>query len=389
MIRQALVLGANSTALGMVRNLGEAGVRAHVLGRGGPALLSRHAISHQSDTAEPTPQEVLRLVGQLAGQEPIYVAPSSDPDILTIEACREELEDIAVVGLGNAHAVAKSFNKADFHDALASAGLPVPKTWRLKNASASMTLPSDLSFPCLLKSESSAAWKTGKAAAVLGAQKLLRAEDEAQLRDLLGKMAGQGLIAQVVVPHDEGQSWSYCCLAGEGGKPLWGFVTRKLMQFPRGFGTALVCGIQVNGDVEGLGQRVIQSIGLDGVAEVEMVVDREGKLWVIEVNARHWMQHRLSRRLGVNLTHADILLRSGKPQELEALLSKGAQPASTESSGHVWLDELGYVMACGKSLTSPQKLYLGAVLKRIPECMLWSPGDAAPLKQGLRRKIFG
>jgi len=94
-----------------------------------------------------------------------------------------------------------------------------------------------------------------------------------------------------------------CCFIGANGKLSSYFTARKVRQDPPLFGTGCVVETVDNPEIVPLARGLLQACGYTGLAEVEFKRDSSsGKWYLIEVNPRHWDQHELGTRVGVNLS---------------------------------------------------------------------------------------
>jgi predicted ATP-grasp superfamily ATP-dependent carboligase len=107
-------------------------------------------------------------------------------------------------------------------------------------------------------------------------------------------------------------------------------------------------------DVTAFGKKIIESLGVQGISETEIVLERKtGNLFVLEINARHWLQHRLSTCLGVNITLLDYYHRNGDQTKADALIAQADPQKKT-----LWIDDLAYVIYFLKNLAGSKKLHI-------------------------------
>jgi predicted ATP-grasp superfamily ATP-dependent carboligase len=93
---------------------------------------------------------------------------------------------------------------------------------------------------------------------------------------------------------------SYAALC-RSGRPIASLTARRTRQWPMDFGRASTfVETVVAPDVEQVACRVLATIGLDGIVEVEFKRDARGRLMLLDVNARVWGWHTLGRAAGVD-----------------------------------------------------------------------------------------
>ena len=153
------------------------------------------------------------------------------------------------------------------------------------------------------------------------------------------------VLLQEIVQAGQYDAYSFCCYADQSGKVLFGFVTQKILQYPEGFGTALLCRSIEEPSIYELGKRVIENLGIDGISEVEIMRDEKNDaLYIIEINTRHWLQHTLSARLGVDISLLDFYYRTGRVDAVRLILSETPR----NSKPVIWFDDVGYLIHCIK-----------------------------------------
>lgn len=241
-------------------------------------------------------------------------------------------------------------------------------------------------WPILIKPIHSHEWKTAVASRAIRGRKVFvirKPEEWTSLQATIRKFSSE-LLAQEIIDASEDGHYSYCCYADKSGKVLWGFVTQKILQYPENFGTAILCRTVDRPDIETFGRRTIETVGLPGVSETEVVIDRNtGELSALEINSRHWIQHRLSTRLGVNISLLDYFYRSGQRAMVEEILS-GSGPFK-----HVlWIDDFGYITHLAKNFFRLRRLHLPAFFKNSLEFSYMEKSKLAPFLSMLMRRLL-
>jgi predicted ATP-grasp superfamily ATP-dependent carboligase len=109
------------------------------------------------------------------------------------------------------------------------------------------------------------------------------------------------LLVQELVPGNGDSQYSYAALWRDG-QPVAGVTARRTRQYPVDFGRASTFVETVDApEVVERSRRLIERIGLTGLAEVELKRDaRDGVLKLLDVNPRVWGWHTLGARAGVD-----------------------------------------------------------------------------------------
>jgi predicted ATP-grasp superfamily ATP-dependent carboligase len=142
--------------------------------------------------------------------------------------------------------------------------------------------------------------------------KALLVENSQDLRSALAAVGAthSSVIVQQLVPGPEARIESYHVYIDPAGEIAAEFTGRKLRTYPNSLGhsTALVTTSAT--DVARLGRSITQKLGLRGVAKLDFKRDPAGRLWLLEVNPRFTLWHRVGAAAGVNIpaiVAADLL----------------------------------------------------------------------------------
>jgi len=124
------------------------------------------------------------------------------------------------------------------------------------------------------------------------------------------------------------------------GKAYGSLVVRRRRQYPADFGvTSSFVETIDEPAVDTAGRRFLESIGFDGMAEVEFKFDsRDGKYKILDVNMRPWGWHAIGTRVGVDFAYLLWRLHTG---------GDVARVAATKTAA--WLRELNGLVAIGAS----------------------------------------
>lgn len=329
----------NPTAIGVIRNLQEAGLPYRVLQAG------------LSDFLADLCREPLKKA--------LFIVPTSDADILAIHCHFDALTAKGYAGLPDRKSLLIALDKYLQYSLLVSHSITTPFTVLVdgKNIEKIQFSGSRILKPCF-----SGDWKTQASMEILGDQKAIIVTNPQELKFWQQKTApvsSSSLILQEIIQQKDDENYSFCGYADSKGRIIWSFMTQKIIQYPAGFGTALMCRTLKNPDVDALGRQVVLNLGIEGIFEIEMIRSLENnQLYVIEINLRHWSQHRLSVKMGVNLTLLDFYHRRGDQEGIRKLL------CHSRFSRALWIDDTGYVIHCLKNTFHPQRCRISEFFRK-------------------------
>jgi D-aspartate ligase len=294
----------------LVRALGHAGIRPVVVAPAGtPQAESRFAAA----AADPGGRDVVEVLEELAAAhpEPPVLAFDADATLLAVSRARDRLAGRVLVALPSSELVEALVDKARFQALAAEAGLDVPRGRRVRPA---VEAPGDLDlpFPLVLKAIPYRDERWDR----LGEQaKALHVADRAELERLWPRLAEAGLelLAQVVVPGGEAEVLSYHVYVARDGRVAGEFTGAKIRTHPARFGHSSALTTTADDRVLREGRRIVQQLGLLGPAKLDFKRRPDGRLVLLEVNARFTLWVQAGALAGVNLpalAHADL---SGRP----------------------------------------------------------------------------
>jgi predicted ATP-grasp superfamily ATP-dependent carboligase len=289
----AVVIGGYVNALGLVRALGERGLRVAVV-RTKPfdvAHRSRWCGAHEAalDLHERSGAlaEVL-LERRARDWRGWTLIPACDEGIAAVAEHRERLDSGYRVVAPHPDAARYLLDKSLMWEAARAAGLDVPARYGAGEAAR---------FPAVVKPLASYRF-----AARFGT-KVGVARDPRELERWFARMDGIPGAAFEVVPGGDDAIVCSAVFLDERSRPLASCTLRKLRQGPPGFGDARVARI-VDDDprLREATVEVARRIGLRGVAVAEFKRDaRDGRLRFIEINGRSVVYNAALRRAGFDI----------------------------------------------------------------------------------------
>lgn len=137
-------------------------------------------------------------------------------------------------------------------------------------------------------------------------------------RDPLAQHLQASLMVQEYVSGDDRNLWSFHGFSDESGRLLAWFVGRKLRTYPALTGHSSYLELAHNGEFAALGRELAARLQLKGVFKMDFKQDAaNGRYYLMEVNPRYNLWHRLGAKNGVNLPRVayDYLAYGERPRE--------------------------------------------------------------------------
>jgi predicted ATP-grasp superfamily ATP-dependent carboligase len=303
-----LILNLFYSGLAIARDFAGSGVRVIGLSsrRNVYGNFTRHCEIRFTPDSRDEPAELaeflVRQAGELGGG---IIFPTRDLDLVFLDQFREELAAHYRLALPSRASLMQVLDKQALARAAQLAGIPVPRTFVLSSEEEVSGLAGEIEFPCVVKPVSSHQWRGGDNWEKVGGRKAFLVEtlDELQSEYRRVRTAHPAILVQEWVPGTTEDIVIVGAYVGENAEPRAYFTARKVLQIPDDFGTGCIVQSEPIGDIVEPTLRLWRELDYRGMAEVEYKYDqrtREYKL--IEMNARHWDQHELSRAAGANLS---------------------------------------------------------------------------------------
>ena len=325
-IRRLVILDSDITALALVRSAHHLGVTPIIFDtHEGIATASRlarielHLGRHRDETV-PT------LVN-LGREAPSALIATADVWLRILAAHRPVLEAAYPLILHPANdALSICLSKERFGAWCETNGFPAPRLYRLGPEFS----PEACDFPLIIRPaetlHSDLTTRIPKAAEVRCAAELACRLDEFR-RTGATPVLSQSLLGRELTQYSVG-------LARVADQTLTS-VARKLRPPPEACAMGTLVEATECADVERLARRAATRLGYEGIAEIEVLRDEvSGESFLIEINARPWLQFALGAATGRDL--------------LRFALTDGSRPARPTSAGRsaLWLDFRADLRVC-------------------------------------------
>ena len=299
----AVVLGGNLGGLGVVRSLADGGMPIFVVdkGHGCPAAWSRFArfVSLPSVGGSDLVKGLIDLSIRI-GERPVLIL-TTDADVTTVSAFREELEPYFRFSLPAPEMVRTLYDKAQFQLLAEREGLAVPRGVILTSPS-EFPLIRTLTPPLAIKPADKAPLVSNKEN-----DRPVRVEDwdEAMVRAAKMMERAGRLAVQEWIEGDDSDIYFSLFVCSSEGEFLASFSGRKLVCAPPAVGITAVCAAapEMDEELTRLTRQFTERVGYKGIGSLEFKRDRRsGKLLIIEptVGRIDW-QEEIATLCGVNI----------------------------------------------------------------------------------------
>ncbi len=297
----AIVLGGNFVGLGVARSLGKRGIPTWVVDTDKSksiAQFSRYT-KRFIVSQEPVAELLLREARE-HNLDGWVVFPASDQYVESVAASYDALKAIFKLTTPPLQVTKYALDKRFTYSKAAELGIAAP--WTSVRKSLAGLGATDLPFPVILKPAINHHFfpKTNlKAIAAANREELERGY--LQMRSYIPV---EEILVQERIPGDGKNQFSFCALC-KSGRVYASLVARRRRQYPIEFGNNSTF-VETTSQpvVEAAGREFLESIGFDGMAEVEFKFDtRDGKYKILDVNPRPWGWHALGKAAGIDFPY--------------------------------------------------------------------------------------
>lgn len=296
----AIILSAQTQALGVVRALGMHGV-PQVVVHYHPCDMAHRSRYATKTLRAPHPQQdeadFVARVMELAGKwEGAVLMPTSDETLLVAARHKEALSRHFLVACPDYAAACQVINKQQTYKLAAAAGVPAPWTLLAHSVEDVRRVGAEMLFPCLLKPVQSHLFYTHFGV------KMFLIENLTQLLDSYSRVSAAGfkVVIQEYIPGGDGGVANYNCYA-VGGKVLTEFTADHIRNAPPWFGSPRVVRSRQIDAVLEPGRQLMQALNYTGFSCTEFKLDRrDGQYKLLDINGRHNLSTLLAVRCGIN-----------------------------------------------------------------------------------------
>jgi predicted ATP-grasp superfamily ATP-dependent carboligase len=293
-----IVLGGRANSLSVARQLGRFGAPVYALAEPGAFVVHSRYCRWLDAGGDAGSWERFLLGSESDSLRGAVLLACCDEGLELILARREALAERFLLDESNPAAQRTMLNKLATYRAAREAGVPTPGFWVAESAEQLGQVRGELTYPLIVKPRLSHVFEreTGK--------KLLIVKDFDEVAEAVRAVAqtGTSAVLMEMIPGPDDRLCSYYTYLDGERRPLFHFTKRIIRRYPLLTGTACYHVTDRIPEAAELGNRLFRHVGLRGLANVEFKRDdRDGKLKLIECNARFTASDCLVARSGMNL----------------------------------------------------------------------------------------
>ncbi len=295
----AIVLGANSVALGVVRSLGAQNIPVWVYDRQRSiAHFSRY--TKRSVISQGNEHDLLMKDGRQHGLDGWVIFPVEDQYVELLSVHHRFLSSMYRVTTPPIDITRFALDKRLTYRRAAELGIATP--WTVVINTPSELDGQKLPYPLILKPALNHHFFPQTKLKALCVD--TPADFQSRFAQMNKYIPANEILIQERIPGG-GETQFSCAALCKDGIAVTILAARRTRQYPLDFGNSSTFVETVDHPVvEHDGRRWLESIGFDGIAEVEFKYDpRDGKYKILDVNARAWGWHTLGKAAGIDFSH--------------------------------------------------------------------------------------
>lgn len=332
----AIILGGNFVGLGIARSLGARGIPTWVFDSNRSASIARFSryTTRFVETRE-SMVDVLLAEGRQHQLKGWVLFPVVDEYVELLSANHQLLSSVYRVTTAPSEVTQFALDKRMTYRRAHELGVAAP--WTLVCNSLAELETENIPYPVILKPAINHHFFPQTNI------KALLAENLSELQRAFAQMSRyipcEEILIQECIPGSGENQFSFCAVCKDG-HAYASLVAQRRRQYPVDFGNASTF-VQTTDQpiVEAAGRQFLESIGFDGMAEVEFKFDpRDGKYKILDVNPRPWGWHALGRAAGMDFPYLLWRQAVGLP----------VTPIETYPQA-AWIREITDVVAIAKS----------------------------------------
>jgi D-aspartate ligase len=327
----AVVLGLYETGLGVIRSLGQNGLR--VIGidfKSNIGRISRYAKFFKCPHPLHAESEFIEWIrSNFSDNHRVPLFITQDDFLEVISRNRKFMSEYFIFNMIDHSPMELIADKYQQSQLAYNAGIAIPNTWLVNELSDLMHIQDEVSYPVIIKGRDVNTWRN----AISRGIKVYPAIDLNELKSILQNILEKGIsvVVQEVIPGPDTNHYKYCSYIAEDGKIMAEFTLRKIRQNPVRFGIGAVVESIYSPELIEIGRRLFSEIGFIGIGSAEFKIDqRDGTLKLIEINPRYWQQNSLATKCGINFPYINYL----------DLLGMNPDPVKEFKTGVKWINGL-------------------------------------------------
>ena len=237
--------------------------------------------------------------------------PTSDEHLILLESIYHQIEKFSYIPF-NKSSIQQLLSKEKQYEICHELNLPYPEYKVLTSAKQIKHLE-NFSYPMLVKPT--------KSIDAFRNQIFYSFKEVNEKYFVLSNLLDQDvdIICSQIISGDDSSIYAYTACVSSDGRIINYWTGRKLSQHPDNFGvfsSAVACD---NVEVKRLAEAIISKMGVHGIVEPEFKYDAvSGKYFLMEVNLRSMMWHRVGALSGINLHYNQWQLSLNEDPKIDA-----------------------------------------------------------------------
>ncbi len=264
--------------LGIVRTLGEAGIRPVVIAvHDDPPMATISRYTKKKHIVSSPEAAIRLLMSEYAKDktEKSFILTGDDVSVMVLDSHYDELKDhFYFFNAGKTGRVKKYMNKDEIYALAEKHGFRVPKTWKVHTGD----IPKDIEYPVITKATNSfsAEWK--------GIVFICR--DDGELKNAYSKIKSEQVLLQKYISKTDEQSYEGISV-NRGKSTLFIMQNNELYHIPDKYALYWKNKNVDDRDFIDRASKMIEEIGFEGIFEFEFMIGEDGEMYFLEINFRN------------------------------------------------------------------------------------------------------
>lgn len=230
---------------------------------------------------------------RLKGGRYAVLYPMDDGTTAVVSRHLEEIRALVRVPFPPPPSFDRAADKGLAVEAAAAAGLRVPRSAVVAAAEELVPAAASIGYPLVMRPRRGS-----------GGRGVVVVQDEEELRLSYCQLAALDASPLLQEFLATGEKYDVCVLMNERSQPRAVFVQKELRHFPLFAGTStLQESVAPRPDLVDMSIALLEKLHWQGVAEVEFMVDRDGRPWFMEINPRFWASLQTAISAGVDFPY--------------------------------------------------------------------------------------
>ena len=277
--------------LGLLRSLGEAGIKpVAIIKKGEFAFASKSKYISKLHLVDSNEEGYELLLEEYGNEEKKPFLFTCDDQLTSyLDMHYDELKDKFIFyNAGKQGRITEYMNKENMFDLAEKCGINIAKTWTVKKGE----IPKDIEYPVVTKTLDSTMdhWKWDS----------FVCENEESLKKAIKKIRSKKIIIQQFIDKKDEICFDGYSVA-KGKKVLYAILSNYPYIVDNAYSCYMVVQNSNKKEVEKKITKMLSKIGFEGIFSVEFLVDKNDKLYFLEINFRNSTWSYASTKAGMNL----------------------------------------------------------------------------------------